>query len=159
MQHYEETIELFKMILERSQLCRVAFNAMQRYRYSSRSEYSTKDSILRDLYFMKLNTEPGEVDLDLAIKKRRDRLGVKTFDFSATRERLIFLCNAKEAVSEFTDKTHKRRIELMVLLKTRQYKYCDNVIRHVKLGDKIYTAKEMKKIVECYDVDKILMGE
>lgn len=118
-----ERIELFKMILERNELCRNKWNAYQRYAYTFKRYYKGKHENL-------------ELVKDRAITARA----------------------TKELVQAFTKKTRKRRIQLAISLKTKQYKSTTNVIQSVMASGKRYDIAEMKQEVKEYKIEQILLG-
>ena len=118
-----EKIELFKMILERNELCRVSWNTYQRFKYSSKR-------------FLKGHLTDEELVKTRAIESR----------------------DATKAVYDFTDKTLKRRRQLAKSLKTKQRKNAVNVIEWVEIDRVRYTPSAMKRDVEEYTCEQILLG-
>lgn len=118
----DSKIELFKLILERTELCRVSFNAKAQVRYSSRKYLGGKHTL--------------------------NQLNVK----------LIQAKKANDAVKAFTKKTTTRRRQLAHALKTCQNKSANNTISNVKVGDKVYSIKEMKSAIQEYEIEQILLG-
>ena len=79
----------------------------------------------------------------------RDQVIIRTVEAKRLKDRLI----------AFTKKTFKRRRRLAKLLKTIQYKNCDNYIRFVKIDNHYYTPKNMQEIILDWEVENILLGE
>jgi len=75
------------------------------------------------------------------------------------QQRLTEFITNRDAVTSFTKETRKRRRQLAILLKTRQYKNSDNYIHWVKLDDVYYTVDGMKKAIEEYEIEQILLGD
>ena len=65
----------------------------------------------------------------------------------------------QQALYSFTAETHKRRCELRKEFKTHQYKDGRNNIKWIRVNDVNYGIDDMKKVIQDYEIEQILLGE
>lgn len=160
---YEAKIELFKMILERNELCRLRTNALMRCNYTFKIEKRSHDRMLKHLYALRNTIKIGETQsfnaVDEAINKRRADIRAEEYASEESKLRLLELSKATNDVYNFTRTTGKRRKQLQKLLQTKQHKNCNNKIESIAVLGKRYSINDMKKIVNDYEAERIILGE
>lgn len=159
---YEAKIELFKMILERNELCRLRFNALHRYLRIFKIKKKCHDRMLTDLYALRNTIKIGEIRsfrlIDEAINKRKANIRAEEYASEKSKERLLDYSIASNNVYEFTKATRRKRMQLQKLFNTLQHKDCNNVIKHIRVDYKHYNIEDMRNIIADYEVERILLG-
>ena len=139
MECHNSKIELFKMILKRNELCRLANNARMKYDYWVDWAKRSKDSQLKELCYLRNSTVCLEslklIDDAIVLRKKNINFMDRSPEF--IKNKLLKYAAANAKVYAFTKRTHKRRMELQKIFNTLQNKDCGNIIRYIRVNSNI----------------------